>query len=194
MPEGPELHLASRFINNVCRGRVFGKIFKSDISKNPTVQPPAERYIISSSSRGKEIKLTLTEVLNNQKDGKGESKLLLTAKPKCLDILFTFGLAGKFDFHDASDLQKHAHLNFFTCDSGPEMVLSFVDYMRFGKWTPDADFSKDRGPCVLFDYNNFRYVNVCDLWRHLWSRGKVLSSGSKGCSLCLNFTQDEILL
>lgn len=154
MPEGPELHLSSRFINSVCKGRVFGKIQKSDISKNPVVEPPAQSYIISASSRGKEIKLTLTECADNISQS--------TDPAKSLDILFTFGLAGKFDFHEASELQKHAHLNFFTSDPGQKMVLSFVDYMRFGKWTPGADFSyKDRGPCVLLDYEKFR-ANVLD--------------------------------
>ena len=153
MPEGPELHLSSRFINHVCRGRIFGKVFKSEISKNPIVIPPADRFTISSSSRGKEIKVTLTEANGN--GGKGKKSGITEAKS--LDILFTFGLAGKFDFHEASELQKHAHLNFFTCDSQAACVLSFVDYMRFGKWTPGVDFStKDRGPCVLLDYSNFR--------------------------------------
>ncbi|XP_060568020.1 endonuclease 8-like 1 [Ruditapes philippinarum] len=152
MPEGPELHIASRFINHMCKGRVFGKVLKSEISKNPNVNPPAEKYIISSSSRGKEIKITLTETTNADGD-----KKLSKSQTNTLDILFTFGLAGKFDFHEANELQKHAHLNFFTCDSQPASVLSFIDYMRFGKWTPGADFSvKDRGPCVLFDYSNFR--------------------------------------
>ncbi|XP_045216475.2 endonuclease 8-like 1 [Mercenaria mercenaria] len=154
MPEGPELHLASRFINNVCKGRLFGKILKSDISKNPVVHPPAERYTITASSRGKEIKVTLKDATNSLTESKDK---FLNTQTKSLDILFTFGLAGKFDFQEATELQKHAHLNFFTRDSGPEMVLSFVDYMRFGKWSPGADFSlKERGPCVLFDYINFR--------------------------------------
>jgi len=149
MPEGPELHLAGRFINHVCKGRVFGRIFKSEISKCPPVTTDFPEFTILASSRGKELKLTLVENF--------DTKTAHTNKPRLLDMLFTFGLAGKFDFQDASELEKHAHLNFFTCDKGPKMVLSFIDYMRFGKWKPNTDFSyKDRGPCVLTEYESFR--------------------------------------
>ena len=160
MPEGPELHLSSRFINNVCNGRIFGPITKSDISKNPKFDPPSERYVISATSRGKELKVTLTDSASKDK-----TKAHLEGG-KSLSIMFTFGLAGKFDWLKADELEKHSHLNFFTCDEGPKMALSFIDYMRFGKWSPGADFSlKDRGPCVLFDYDNFRYcfVNIVPL-------------------------------
>uniref|UniRef100_A0A8C3HC50 Endonuclease VIII-like 1 DNA binding domain-containing protein n=1 Tax=Chrysemys picta bellii TaxID=8478 RepID=A0A8C3HC50_CHRPI len=38
MPEGPELHLASCYINTVCAGLIFsGKVEKSEVSKNPEV-------------------------------------------------------------------------------------------------------------------------------------------------------------
>ena len=80
-----------------------------------------------------------------------------TAMNEGNEVLFTFGLAGKFDFCKPDEMQKHSHLNFYTEDSYPQMVLSFVDYMRFGKWTPNASWSKDRGPCVLFEYGDFRY-------------------------------------
>ena len=39
--------------------------------------------------------------------------------------------------------------------------MSFVDFRRFGKWEVDADWSKDRGPCPMFDYDNFRQ-NIID--------------------------------
>lgn len=163
MPEGPELHLAARFINHVCNGRVFGCIIKSEISKNPMVIPEFAQFTITATSRGKELKLSLTENF--------EQKITKTAQPKILGILFTFGLAGKFDFQDAAKLEKHAHINFFTCDSGPKQVLSFIDYMRFGKWTPNADFSyKERSPCVITEYQKFRY-RLCTVsgpvWDHL---------------------------
>jgi hypothetical protein len=40
-------------------------------------------------------------------------------------------MSGKFDFYEATVLQKHAHLNFFTQNNNAnqvQMVLSFVDY------------------------------------------------------------------
>ena len=152
MPEGPELYLAGRFIKKVCEGRLFGKICKSEISKNPPVVTPFNKFTIDSCSRGKEVKLTLTDA----ESIRSETEIKNSVAPSTLEILFTFGLAGKFDFCRPDELQKHSHLCFYTADSGPDMVLSFVDYMRFGKWTVNAPFSKDRGPCVLFDYYNFR--------------------------------------
>ena len=40
MPEGPELNKAARFVNDVCKGRVFnGKIVKSAVNhKNPEIR------------------------------------------------------------------------------------------------------------------------------------------------------------
>ena len=156
MPEGPELHLASQFVNLVCKQRIFaGKIVKSEVSKHSDVDWGSSDYTISATSRGKELKLTLTEA---SKDGLQTSSKMSGSK-KTLDILFNFGMSGKFDFYDASELKKHAHLNFFS-KSDPKMVLSFVDYRRFGKWQIGADWSKDRGPCVLFEYQKFRYIYI----------------------------------
>ncbi|XP_052796677.1 endonuclease 8-like 1 [Mya arenaria] len=165
MPEGPELYLASRFINRVCKGRVFQTISKSEISKNPMIMPPCSHafgkagqqtyFTISATSRGKELKITLLDVASSKNTTPSKCEFL---DSQCkLDVLFTFGLAGKFDWLQAGQLEKHSHLNFFTCDNGPKMVLSFIDYMRFGKWTPGADFSfKARGPCTLLEYDRFR--------------------------------------
>uniref|UniRef100_A0A452GGQ4 Endonuclease 8-like 1 n=1 Tax=Gopherus agassizii TaxID=38772 RepID=A0A452GGQ4_9SAUR len=61
MPEGPELHLAICYINTVCAGLIFsGKVEKSEVSRNPEVLFESNAYLISATSRGKEIKLTLT--------------------------------------------------------------------------------------------------------------------------------------
>lgn len=147
MPEGPEIHLSGNFINTVCKGRLFRQISKSEISKNPAVASPFGSFTITASSRGKELKVSLLEHLS----GTGK-----------LDILFTFGLAGKFDWINADKLEKHSHLNFITCDDLPKKALSFIDYMRFGKWVPGADFSfKERGPCPLLEYSDFRYAISC---------------------------------
>ncbi|KAK3588312.1 hypothetical protein CHS0354_000314 [Potamilus streckersoni] len=167
MPEGPELHLSSRFVNFVCKNRIFGgKIIKSLVSRQPDVEWDAPYYTISAASRGKEVKLTLT----SQPDSKND--LLKTApneKPRTLDIIFQFGMSGKFDFYEAGGLVKHAHLNFFTVDE-PKMVLSFVDFRRFGKWHVGADWSEDRGPCVLFEYPKFRENVMNSLDKLLFNR------------------------
>ncbi|XP_062600952.1 endonuclease 8-like 1 [Saccostrea cucullata] len=151
MPEGPELHLASKFVNLVCKGRVFkGPIIKSEVSKHADVEFEDE-YTISATSRGKEMKLTLNTMCKDNKS---------LNKSRSLDIVFQFGMSGKFDFYEATELKKHAHLNFFTKEE-PKMVLSFVDYRRFGKWQVGGEWSKERGPCVLFEYQAFR-KNVLD--------------------------------
>ncbi|KAI8508017.1 Endonuclease 8-like 1 [Branchiostoma belcheri] len=114
MPEGPELHLAARFVNAVCTGRVFsGKPVKSEVNwKNPEVAFEAAAYTVSAVSRGKEVQLM-------------------------------------------SELPKHAHLMFYTRDK-PPMVLSFVDVRRFGRWEVGGGWQKDRGPCVILEYQDFR--------------------------------------
>jgi len=160
MPEGPELHLASRFVNMVCRNRIFtGKVVKSEVStRQVEVDWDESSYTIDAVSRGKEVKLTLSVVDNvddddNKKNGVKHKKI--ESVKRKMDLLFQFGMSGKFDFYEATELKKHAHLNFFTKDE-PKMVLSFIDYRRFGKWTADVDWSLERGPCVLYEYPEFR--------------------------------------
>ena len=50
----------------------------------------------------------------------------------------------------ASQIPKHAHLQFWT--AGTKHVLSFVDYRRFGSWRSNQDWSPDRGPDAVTDY------------------------------------------
>lgn len=147
MPEGPELHLASKFVNLVCRGRLFdGEIIKSSVSKHEDINWTGDAYKIHAEAKGKELKLTLKSVQKVSKQYK---------KTTYMDIMFQFGMSGRFDFYEATELKKHAHLNFFT-QGEPKMVLSFVDYRRFGKWQVGQDWSLERGPCVLTEYYEFR--------------------------------------
>lgn len=153
MPEGPELNLTAQFVNQTCRDRIFsGHVLKSAVSRRPDINWNEESYVITASSHGKELKLNLQSISS-------DTKQLKKIQNKTLDIIFQFGMSGKFDFYDASELQKHAHLNFFTKVSHPSdtpMVLSFVDYRRFGKWQPNGNWSPERGPCVLTEYTAFR--------------------------------------
>ncbi|VDI02804.1 endonuclease VIII-like 1 [Mytilus galloprovincialis] len=156
MPEGPELYMSGQFINQTCRNNLFsGQIVKSLVSRQPDIDWNEETYTISAVTRGKELKLTLQSIPNDQKENKKCAK----KQNKTLDIVFQFGMSGKFDFYEANELQKHAHLNFFTKtenNKSVQMVLSFVDYRRFGKWQPNGNWSVERGPCVLTDYIPFR--------------------------------------
>nr|XP_033776798.1 endonuclease 8-like 1 [Geotrypetes seraphini]XP_033776799.1 endonuclease 8-like 1 [Geotrypetes seraphini]XP_033776800.1 endonuclease 8-like 1 [Geotrypetes seraphini]XP_033776801.1 endonuclease 8-like 1 [Geotrypetes seraphini] len=150
MPEGPELHLASRYINRVCAGLIFsGKVEKSDVSKNPEVPFENAKYLISAVSRGKEVKLNLTPVKEEKKSG----RLQGTKEP--IDIVFRFGMSGHFMLSPATELPKHAHLRFYTKDS-PRQALCFVDMRRFGRWEAPGTWQPDRGPCVMLEYEKFR--------------------------------------
>jgi len=143
MPEGPEIHIAARFINQVSAKHKFGgPIVKSEVStKNPDVNFLAKHYKIHAEARGKELKVFLEDV----------------EQPKNkTHILFRFGMSGCYKLTDLEDLPKHAHLRFFTIDEKPIQVLSFVDYRRFGRWEIQGNWGKDRGPDPMFDYKNFR--------------------------------------
>ncbi|KAE8617455.1 hypothetical protein XENTR_v10009081 [Xenopus tropicalis] len=141
MPEGPELHLASLFVNKVCNGLHFaGAVEKSAVSKNTDVPFNCPEYTISSVSRGKEVKLILTPL----SDGSEETH-----------IIFRFGMSGSFKFTPPDQIPKHAHLRFYTKDA-PCHVLSFVDPRRFGTWVVHGSWQPERGPCVMQEYEKFR--------------------------------------
>ncbi|XP_074456978.1 endonuclease 8-like 1 isoform X2 [Larus michahellis] len=140
MPEGPELHLAGRYINEACGGVVFsGGVERSAVSKNPEVPFSSEAYRISATSRGKELRLTLAPL------GPGEPQ----------DLVFRFGMSGSFRLCPVAQLPRHAHLRFLTRESPPR-ALCFVDARRFGSWRLGDAWQPGRGPCVLSEYQAFR--------------------------------------
>ncbi|XP_039193510.1 endonuclease 8-like 1 isoform X2 [Crotalus tigris] len=144
MPEGPELFLASRYINAACAGITFtGKVEKSEVSKNPEVPFESDGYLISAASRGKELKLTLTPI---KQEG---------SKKPPMDLVFRFGMSGNFKLVPVSDVPKHAHLRFYTQEK-PRRVLCYVDVRRFGKWEVGGTWQPNRGPCVMLEYEQFR--------------------------------------
>lgn len=154
MPEGPELHLASLFVNKMCEGVVFtGSVVKSEVSKNPDVPFTCDAYRIAATSRGKEVKLTLTPMKSD--DPNPRVKAGQAVEP--MDIVFRFGMSGFFRFTGEDDIPKHAHLRFYSKEK-PCRVLSFVDARRFGSWHPNGTWQADRGPCIMFEYKSFRLV------------------------------------
>ncbi|XP_073435699.1 endonuclease 8-like 1 [Dendrobates tinctorius] len=139
MPEGPELHLASLYVNKVCHGLHFGgNVEKSAVSKNPEVPFSCPNYAISAVSRGKEVKLILTPVAG-----------------AVAWVVFRFGMSGSFKLTSEAEIPKHAHLRFYTLDV-PRQVLSFVDQRRFGSWVYNGPWQPERGPCVMTEYDKFR--------------------------------------
>ncbi|XP_034390114.1 endonuclease 8-like 1 isoform X3 [Cyclopterus lumpus] len=159
MPEGPELHLASLYVNAMCAGVVFtGPVTKSEVSKSPDVPFTCEAYRISATSRGKEVKLTLTPMKSD--DSKNRVKPGQADQP--MEIVFRFGMSGYFRFATEDELPKHAHLRFHSKEK-PCRVLSFVDTRRFGSWQPNGTWQPDRGPCIMFEYESFREKIVSHL-------------------------------
>ncbi|XP_030281912.1 endonuclease 8-like 1 [Sparus aurata] len=152
MPEGPELHLASLYVNKMCNGVVFtGPVRKSEVSKSPDVPFTCEAYRITATSRGKEVKLTLTPMKSD--DTKRKAKKGQADQP--MDVVFRFGMSGYFRFTTEDELPKHAHLRFYSTEK-PCRVLSFVDARRFGSWQHSGTWQPSRGPCIMFEYKSFR--------------------------------------
>jgi endonuclease VIII-like 1 len=146
MPEGPELRMNAKFINNVCEGMVFcGQPIRSPVSKSPEIDWESPLYTISSESRGKELALFL------------HCKKVDTRKTR---ILFRFGMSGKFTFTGADRVPKHAHLQFRTVPGKTEdekaQVLSFIDTRRFGSWRITDDWGEKRGPDIIDEFDQFR--------------------------------------
>uniref|UniRef100_A0A8C8SPX1 Endonuclease 8-like 1 n=1 Tax=Pelusios castaneus TaxID=367368 RepID=A0A8C8SPX1_9SAUR len=160
MPEGPELHLASCYINRVCAGLIFsGKVEKSKVSKNPEVPFESDEYLISATSRGKEIKLALMPLKEEEnmhpsrgRDKAGQSQ---NGPQQPMDLVFRFGMSGSFKLTPEDELPKHAHLRFYTKES-PRQALCFTDFRRFGRWEVHGTWQLDRGPCVILEYEKFR--------------------------------------
>nr|XP_012590892.1 endonuclease 8-like 1 isoform X2 [Microcebus murinus] len=145
MPEGPELHLASHFVNEACRGLVFGGcVEKSSISRNPEVPFESSAYCISASARGKELRLSLSPLPGAQ------------PPQEPLALVFRFGMSGSFQLVPGDALPPHAHLRFYTAPPGPRLALCFVDIRRFGHWDIGGKWQPGRGPCVLLEYEQFR--------------------------------------
>ncbi|XP_064846303.1 endonuclease 8-like 1 isoform X2 [Oncorhynchus masou masou] len=171
MPEGPELHLASLFVNRMCGGVVFtGPVQKSEVSKNPEVSFSCPAYTIIATSRGKEVRLTLTPQKSDSAQGRcrrwvteklrggivaTRGKTGQVNQVQTMDIVLRFGMSGFFRFTTEAELPKHSHLRFYTNEK-PCRVLSFVDTRRFGSWQPNGTWQLNRGPCIMFEYLSYR--------------------------------------
>lgn len=183
MPEGPELHMASIYVNKMCSGVIFtGAVIKSDVSKSPDVPFNCEAYRITATSRGKEVKLTLTPVKSDEP--KRRQKAGQADQP--MDVVFRFGMSGFFKFTTEDELPKHSHLRFYSSEK-PCRVLSFVDTRRFGSWHPSGAWQPSRGPCVLTEYEGFR-LGAPRLERHWSSWLTDITSLTRRCVL---FPQGE---
>ena len=180
MPEGPEIRIASLFINQVASTHTFGgKVLKGEkATKLADVPFEATEYTLNAESRGKELKVTysthssktlipLLYHFNHTFNGYSfyqpaqvhlkdiSTKRKKTTKNAVQHLLFRFGMSGCFKLTDNAEnsIPKHAHLRFITKDG--KKMLSFVDYRRFGKWEINGEWGKDRGPDPISNYEVF---------------------------------------
>ena len=90
------------------------------------------------------FKVYLTDISSSKRNKK--------TRQEVSHLLFRFGMSGCFKLtsNDEEHIPKHAHLRFITKDS--KMMLSFVDYRRFGKWVVNGEWGEDRGPDPMSNY------------------------------------------
>uniref|UniRef100_A0A671NKS8 Formamidopyrimidine-DNA glycosylase catalytic domain-containing protein n=1 Tax=Sinocyclocheilus anshuiensis TaxID=1608454 RepID=A0A671NKS8_9TELE len=114
-------HVAKRqFMNFACTCSALAADFHNT---NSTSHPKVPFYCIKAQYRGKEVRLTLTPIKNDD-DGKHKPSKHQSQQP--IDVVFRFGMSGFFRFTSVDDLPKHAHLRFYTKES-PRRMLSFED-------------------------------------------------------------------
>ena len=107
MPEGPELHLSSRFVKKVGDALQFtGKILERlPSNRSPRLDEINSRlsatgcYTVTSWSRGKELMVAIRPL--DLPDSK-------KYRPEEWSIRFNFGMTGCFKFTRADELPKHA--------------------------------------------------------------------------------------
>lgn len=133
MPEIAEVRITSDYINKLVKGKTFYTVRKNPVHKGLELELYDTPFKIRSKSRGKEL------------------CLYLISKSGTRSLRMTMGMSGHFKWIPEGQLEKHAHL-LFNSDGGS---LAFVDVRRFGKWSW-GDFSENRGPDPIDDYQNFR--------------------------------------
>jgi len=139
MPELVEVLHMSENITKWCKDEPYRRIITTEDKNpyNPVLTAPQRPFFISATSYGKELRLTLTDV---------EDKTIST------NLVMGMGMAGSW-IKCRSDKQiDNSQLNFQTDDGSSS--LHFVDRRRFGRWKW-GDFSPDRGPDPLRDFDKF---------------------------------------
>lgn len=136
MPELAELKLTADVINKT-KEITFNQVKKNPIHKCPDIKINYQEFKISSESRGKELMLNISD--KNSTDN--------------FKVRMTMGMSGFFAITKKDSLYKHSHLSFYS--KYHDIVLSFVDVRRFGKWKIANNWSKNRGPDPVTEYDLF---------------------------------------
>ncbi|KAL5269035.1 hypothetical protein ACHWQZ_G002756 [Mnemiopsis leidyi] len=168
MPEGPELYKAATFLNHIATQHIFKKVrlLQKPSNKHPRIPWSKPQFSLSGEARGKEIRITFSEIpLKNEVDSKADTKLV----PETLNILLTFGMAGRFSFTKTEDVKKHSLLMFDTTD---DHTFSFVDTRHFGRWILTDEWSppKKRGPSIITEYDLFRQHVLSSLHKPVFDK------------------------
>mgnify|MGYP003633747180 FL=1 len=136
MPELAEVKIMSEYINYVNKTETFIGLEKSKENKNPKIEIDFKRFTVSSTSRGKELMIKITNTTTK------ESK----------KVLMGMGMSGNWVFIEKGPTPKHAHLIFHT-DWGGRLCM--VDFRRFSRWKESDTWSDNRGPCMLTEWEDF---------------------------------------
>lgn len=137
MPELAELRLTADYINKASEGRTYKGVKKNPQHKGEMFEVPFERFNIQAISRGKELIVYLYDYNSDE----------------VLPVRWTMGMAGHFRLSKTGEENKHAHFMFLSEDNH---TLSFVDVRRFGKWKPGFEWSENRGPCPVKEFEDFK--------------------------------------
>lgn len=135
MPELAEIKCAADYINTVCSKLIFSDTLKGK-SRLPDIKIPTTQYKIRAESRGKELKLHITDIDNNH----------------IFNIMFGFGMSGDFKLYNSDTKYIPIICRFnFIYDGG---MLSFIDPRNFGRWRV-GDWDEKRSPDPTYEYDAF---------------------------------------
>jgi endonuclease VIII-like 1 len=138
MPELAELKLTAEYVTEVAKGKIFNRIEKNPAHKGLEIPAPYNEFRISAKNKGKEMVMFLYQY---------ES-----APYQYVPIRITMGMSGHFQLTETGKETKHAHLKFYSKDG---YTLSFVDVRRFGKWKLGEEWSDNRGPDPISNFQDF---------------------------------------
>ena len=140
MPELAEIKIMSDFINQTCKNQDFTSISfsPSAVKRGLSIVQDSDLQIfsITAESRGKELILSIIQ----------GSQVFL--KIRC-----SMGMSGYWDFCNQDELPKHTHMKFNSI-SGKSLCL--VDTRRFARWKEVNEWSSNRGPCPVKQFDEFK--------------------------------------
>jgi len=137
MPEISEVRIMSEFIQLSSKNLIFTKAEKNPIHKSKTdLSFLKNPFSITSTSRGKELKLHIQETADSTKK----------------DLTFTMGMSGSWIFIPTGEfVPLHTHLLFYSIVG----ILGMNDVRRFARWDW-RDWNPDRSPDPVEEHEQFR--------------------------------------